>query len=133
MMTHGLARFCIGLAFATHAIGVPGADIELGPGQAGEPVVVAKGDVLVVHVEGNASTGYRWERIDEGDGVLVQVRGAASPAPRTERPVIGGPTRQSWRFRVDAPGESTLRLVYRQPWRKDVAPARELVWRIVVR
>ena len=127
------AVYCALLMFALLSRSSPAAEIELGPSHADQPVVAAAGDVLIVRVVGNASTGYAWERIDDGRGVLVQVRGTASPEVRTERPVIGGATTQVRRFRADKVGNSELRFVYRQPWRKDVKPTQELVWHIVVR
>lgn len=129
----GFSGFFAAFAITLFSAGVSAADIELVAGPAGRQVVAATGDVLIVRVVGNASTGYAWERIDDGRGVLVQVRGAVTPAPQAERPVIGGPTTQVWRFRAEKAGDSTLRFVYRQPWRKDVEPTRELAWHIVVR
>ena len=116
------------------AVIAPAAEIELSPVAAGSAIDAAVGDVLVVRVQGNASTGYAWERIDDGLGILVQERGVPVRGTAPERPErIGGATAQVWRFRALKPGETTLRLDYRQPWVKDVPPAREVAWVVRVR
>lgn len=124
----------IGLLLATLlACGATAAEIELDRHGDGTDIEAAIGDVLVLRVVGNASTGYAWQRIDDGRGVLVQMRGGPTGEAKPERPIaIGGPTTQVRRFRAEKTGTSELRFVYRQPWRKDAAPERERAWRVIV-
>ena len=133
MSISGLARIAITvLAGLWVAGGAVAAEIDLLAQSPETPVEVAIGDVLVVRLQGNASTGYAWERVDEDHGVLVQER-ATRPASKPERPpMIGAPTTAAWRFRAERAGAAELHLVYRQPWRKDKPPARELAWRVRV-
>ncbi len=107
-------------------------EIDLLATSPASPVDVAVGDVLVVRLQGNASTGYAWERVDEDHGVLVQLRASAPVAKPEHPPMIGAPTTAVWRFRAERAGATELTLVYRQPWRRDAPPAREMRWRVKV-
>ncbi|WP_440222633.1 protease inhibitor I42 family protein [Dokdonella sp. MW10] len=113
------------------------AEVDLVAGPADAIVEVAAGDVLVVRVQGNASTGYAWQRVDDGRGVLVMDRLASPEGGVTPVPVppadrrIGSPTTATYRYRAVKAGETELRLQYRRPWEKG-APAHELVWRVRV-
>jgi len=84
--------------------------------------------VLVVSLESNPSTGYSWEVADINPKVLHQVG-------KTEfeqmSPLLGAPERQTLRFKVVGAGQSTLKLVYRRPWEKDVKPAKEFSIQVV--
>lgn len=110
------------------------AEIDLSA-HVGGVVEAAVGDVLTVHLRGNASTGYTWERVhDDGSGVLVQARGTP-PVPdavKETRPVVGGPTTAFWRFSADKAGETELRLRYWRPWEKDAKTVREIAWTVRV-
>ena len=115
------------------------AEVELSL-RSDEIVELDVGDVLVVRLRGNASTGYAWGRIDDGLGLLEQIRSptpvapaATDPETASKPPVVGGPTVQVWYFRAEKAGETELRLVYRRPWIADAKPASELVRRIRVR
>ncbi len=124
-------------AFAWCAIpSAQAAEIDLLARPADAVVEIEDGDVLVLRLQGNASTGYAWERVDDGAGVLVPDKPAAgtsaSPAPESERPRIGSPTTATYRYRAVKAGDTELRLRYRRPW-EQVAPQREVVWRVRVR
>ncbi|MBP6216680.1 MAG: protease inhibitor I42 family protein [Luteimonas sp.] len=100
----------------------------------GGTTTLAVGQVLEIALEGNAGTGYAWEF--EADGAPQLQRAPAQPAPdavQADGPrLVGGPTTQRWHFRAEQPGATTVKLVYRRPWEKDVAPAREASFAVVV-
>lgn len=89
------------------------------------------GQVLAIELDSNASTGYGWDLIDDGS---PQLRPAPVPATTdmlpTPMPGAGGISR--WRFHAVQPGTTTLRLVYRRAWEKEVAPVRTAIYRVVV-
>lgn len=125
------AAFALAVLLAARA--AVAAEIDLLAHAADAPVEAVVGDVLVVRLQGNASTGYAWQRIDEDHGVLVQQRASGVAAKPERPPAIGAATVAVWRFRAERTGDADLRLVYRQPWRTGVPPARELAWRVRVK
>lgn len=125
------AAFALAVLMAARA--AVAAEIDLLAHAPDESVEAVVGDMLAVRLQGNASTGYTWQRIDEDHGALVQQRASGVAAKPERPPAIGAATVAVWRFRAERSGDAELRLVYRQPWRKGVPPARELAWRVHVR
>ena len=98
------------------------------------------GQVMEIALQGNASTGYAWDFEADGAPVVLRAPPMPRPAPTPEgdgdagqRPMVGSPSVQRWHFVGHQPGEATLRMVYRRPWEKTVAPARTAVFKVVVR
>ena len=94
------------------------------------------GQVLEIALEGNASTGYGWEIVEDGAPMLQRATlPPPAPAPAGDKAgprLVGSPSVSRWHFQATTPGEARLRLVYRRAWEKDVAPAREAAFKVVV-
>jgi C1A family cysteine protease len=117
----------------------PPTEITLGAEDDGRRVQLQEGEVLVISLEANPSTGYDWA-VDRGplaaqEQVLLvqtaeefQVR-EAGPSPGAgaseELPLLGAPETQVLRFQAAQAGETTLRLVYSRPWEQDLPPLHE--------
>lgn len=105
-------------------------EIRLGLQNQGDQVELKEGQVLVISLESNPSTGYRWEVAEADEALLRQVGKiefeASSSATVAGRPalLLGAPSRQIMRFEAVAAGQTNLRLVYRRPWEKGMKPAR---------
>jgi inhibitor of cysteine peptidase len=115
------------------ACAVPG-EREIGAGQNGGQVDTRKGEVLVVSLDSNPTTGYRWE-VSEIDAAILQQKGDAeytSNATATP-PVPGAGGKQTFRFDVVGTGETTLKLVYRRSWEKGVDPSQTYTVQVTVR
>ena len=79
---------------------------------------LAKGVTLIIKLSSNPSTGYSW-------AVKVPLKLVSSDYQQTdESGKIGAPGMQQFEFTATAAGASTLKLVYRRPWEKGVAPVR---------
>jgi inhibitor of cysteine peptidase len=90
--------------------------VEIDESNNGGQVELGLGEMLVVRLESNPSTGYQWE-IDELEGGVVQQRGEIgfeSAVQENPPPGTGGWT--ILRFEAIGAGESELRLIYHQPW-----------------
>ena len=111
-------------------------------GLSDESVVVARedgelvlhpGQLLAVELASNASTGYAWEIEADGAPVLAP---ASVPAPVSSEtqapPIVGAGGVSRWRFKAVQPGTTEVRLVYRRPWEKDVAPVETVRYRVRV-
>jgi len=97
-----------------------GDGVRIDDQDAGSTVRLAKGESLVVELDGNPTTGFNWfvKTIDES--VLKQV-GDAEFAPDTEAPGSSGTV--TLRFTAVSPGSTTLELDYYRPFEQNVPPA----------
>ena len=94
-------------------------EVKIGREDNGRQVELSGDKVLVVNLESNPSTGYRWEAIGLDESIL-------RPAGPTEwvpsSGLLGAPGTQVLRFYGVAEGETSLNLVYRRPWEKEAQP-----------
>jgi C1A family cysteine protease/predicted secreted protein len=95
-------------------------EIKLGAADDGRQIELKEGQVLVVSLESNPSTGYMWEAESIDETILRQM-GKAEFEPESH--LLGAPAKQILRFEAVAAGRTTLSLVYHRPWEKDVKPA----------
>jgi inhibitor of cysteine peptidase len=94
-------------------------EVKVDASQDGGQVDLAKGQVLVVTLESNPTTGYRWEAVELDVEVLRQV-GDAEFKPQSD--LIGAPGVEITRFQAVEAGQAMLRMVYHRPWETDVEP-----------
>jgi predicted secreted protein len=93
------------------------ASIELGQADNGRHIEVRKGDVLVVRLPENPTTGARWA-VDQ-DGGLVEPEGAQFDPSGGKG--IGAGGLRTLRFKATATGEGQLRLKMWQAWEGDAS------------
>ncbi len=100
----------------------PPREIRLDAADNGQQIELGEGEVLVIGLESNPSTGYLWE-VDglpaRGEEVLRQT-GEFEFEPMSN--LIGAPAMEIMRFEAVRPGKSALRLVHRRPWEDGVEP-----------
>ncbi|MEO5763921.1 MAG: protease inhibitor I42 family protein [Casimicrobiaceae bacterium] len=97
------------------------------------PVSVSRGRTLVVTLDANVTTGYRWEALPGFAPALVQVGTADYSAPVAAPGPVGAPGTMTFRFLASAPGSTTLELAYRRPFEPSVAPAKTVRYEVTVR
>jgi len=112
------------------------------------PVALARGQTLVVTLEANVTTGYRWEPVTGYAPTLMQIGTAdyvarstdatATPVdPSSTAPiapaVAGAPGDMTFRFRAETAGTTTLQLAYQRPFEPAVAPAKTVRYVVTVR
>jgi len=88
-----------------------------------------KGEVLVLKLESNPSTGYSWQAQGLTSSILRQLN-AAEWLPNTPDK-LGGPGTQVLRFAAIDKGRTTLNLVYARPW-QTAAPAQSFSLDVLV-
>ena len=96
----------------------------------GRQIELEKGQILVITLEANPTTGYIWEIAKHEQHVLRQV-GEAGFEPESE--AIGAQGIQTLRFEAVNVGKTALKLVYRRPWEEDVEPLETFSIKVVVR
>ncbi|WP_280358303.1 protease inhibitor I42 family protein [Nocardia otitidiscaviarum] len=81
----------------------------------GTELDVRPGQRLLIRLPSNPSTGYSWGTVRFDQGILIQDGDPdyqADPGP--DMPGKGGT--ETWAFRAERPGTTTLELVYARPW-----------------
>jgi inhibitor of cysteine peptidase len=86
----------------------------------GKTVNVKSGELIVVELEGNPSTGYTWEAKDLDASVLQQV---GEIAFKSNNPgLVGAGGTLTLTYKALKTGTTDLQLVYHRPWETDVEP-----------
>ena len=113
------------LVFMEHFKGIPSAESEevnVDEDDAGGRVELDQGQVLVVTLESNPSTGYRWEVVEYPESILEQL--GEPEYISSGEPVAGAGGWEIFRFKAVIAGRMYLRLIYRRPWEEDVEPVK---------
>lgn len=83
---------------------------------AGKVIVLDSNALLVLNLQANPSTGYRWEVKNVDHKVLNQ---AGDIEFKSDSKLMGAPATEVMRLQGVAAGKTTLELVYRRPWVAD--------------
>ncbi len=96
-------------------------EVRLSAKDDGRQTELNEGQLLLISLEGNPSTGYMWE-VEEGSEKIIRQVGEIEF--HSESDLLGAPGKQIMRFQAVGPGQTTLKLVYHRPWEKGVEPAK---------
>jgi len=107
--------------------------VRLDERNANAPVTLQRNQTLVVTLEANVTTGYRWEAVQGYAPVLTQLPTPDYSARPSETPIVGAPGDMTFRFRAENAGKTTLDLAYRRPFEPDAAPAKTIHYDVTVR
>ena len=96
--------------------------LELTKTDNGKRARVRVGNIIVVRLPGNPTTGYQWQAVPLPNPV-VRLVGQPQYAPHPQRPnTVGGGGTFVFTFQVIQPGTGAIRLVYARPWEKSRMP-----------
>ena len=104
--------------------------VELSADDEGREVELQKDQILTITLASNPTTGYSWEWVDAGDGVLQQVGEAEF---KSSSNLVGASGTETLRFSAEKAGQTALKLIYHRPWEKDVEPLETFAVQVVVR
>jgi len=107
-------------------------EIDVGMSDNGSQVHLEVGQLLVVTLESNPTTGFRWEVAELDEGILKQT-GEAEFVPESEEPIPGMGGIEIFRFEAAAQGEVMLKMVYLRPWEEGVEPLEVFSISVVVK
>ena len=89
----------------------------------GGQIELEQGQILVVTLQSNPTTGYSWEKAENQEPILEQIGETEFKQTETNwPPVIGAGGWEIFRFKAMSPGKMALQIVYRRPWEEDVEP-----------
>jgi len=98
----------------------------------GSQVELELGRILVVTLESNPSTGYRWELVEDNESILKQFGQAEFKSSETsEPPIVGAGGWEIFHFKAVSAGQMTLELVYHRSW-EDVEPLKAFTIQVTV-
>ena len=95
-----------------------------------EPIEVKSGNNFIIALESNRTTGYEWQLAKPLDAATVELIGSQYLAPDTKR--IGTAGKEHWTFKGVGRGKTPIFFKYVRPWEKNIAPAKELTFKIIV-
>lgn len=118
-----------------NAAGASGAnEVAAGIAEDGKQIELRQGQILVITLASNPTTGYSWAVANVDTALLAQ---AGDPVYREadaqKTPLVGAGGSETFRFAASAVGSTTLRLEYRRPWEKDQPAAQTYTLQVVVR
>lgn len=93
-------------------------------------VEVNVGDILVISLEGNITTGYSWIPAPQ-DPILLEQVGDSEVTPASD--AIGAPGTIVMKFKANDKGQTVLRLEYKRSWEEGVAPEKTFEVTVVVK
>jgi inhibitor of cysteine peptidase len=89
----------------------------------GESIALREGDLLLIALAGNPTTGYEWEIEEEpDDGLLERIPGIDY---HPDSDLVGGGGTFYFRYRAVATGHGNLTFAYRRPW--EAGPAEKTI------
>lgn len=96
------------------------------------PVNLQVGQKVIIMLEGNPTTGFLWALAGEMPaGSAVSVNLSCEPEPG-DMFLCGAPMPTRLTIAGVKPGKAEVQVVYRRPWEKDKAPAREQRFQVTV-
>lgn len=104
----------------------------LTPFNSDRQVTFAVGQVFMVELPANPTTGFRWTCRPEAESVVEQVGEPVFVNGSAPVGSMGGVGMDYFKFRATKAGQQTLKLDYARPWERDVAPAQTLSYELVV-
>lgn len=100
----------------------------------GATVDMRSGQTLQIRLAGNPTTGYNWQRVDQGQNILETVGEAARYEPDAHAAgMLGAGGTVNWNFRPVKAGESLLRFEYCRPWEHGIPPVETASYKIRVK
>jgi inhibitor of cysteine peptidase len=96
-------------------------------------VELAVGNVLIVTLESNPTTGYSWQISQIDDGVLRQEGSPQYIPDSPDSDKVGSGGVEILRFKALATGETDVQLIYHRPWEEDVEPLETFSLQVIVR
>jgi len=110
----------------------PVVPLEVDEADDGGQVELVLGQTLVVTLESNPTTGYRWELVEDAESILKQIGSAEFKPSETDETLVGAGGWEIFRFRAVRSGQMNLQLVYRRPWEGRAEPPQTFTLEVTV-
>jgi inhibitor of cysteine peptidase len=104
--------------------------VTLTEADAGKTIELQNGNLLVVNLDGNITTGFNWEMVPQNPAVLKQL---GEPEATADSSALGAGGKISLKFQAVQTGRASLALIYHRSFEKDVPPEKTFEVTIVVK
>ena len=125
--------FLIILMTACLSMTLSAARLDVTDEENGKDLLLNRGDLLVVYLPANRTTGFGWHATFSKAGILKTEGDAFYLANRTSAHLVGSGGTETWIFRAEKSGNTTLTFGYARPWEKGKAPDKTVAWPVTVR
>jgi len=125
--------FLIILLTACLSMTLSGARLDVTDEENGKDLLLNRGDMLVVYLPANRTTGFGWQATFSKPGILKPEGDAFYLANRTSAHLVGSGGTETWIFRAEKAGNTTLTFGYARPWERGKAPEKTAAWPVTVR
>ena len=105
--------------------------VEVTAAESGKVVRAAVGNLIVISLQSNPSTGYNWELRDFDYGVADFYK-SETVAPEGGNVLFGAPTKTIVTLQAVKPGSQDIKLVYRRSWEPPDQVAETFQFRLLV-
>jgi inhibitor of cysteine peptidase len=95
--------------------------LKLTEKDSGRTIKAKAGTCISICLEGNPTTGFTWESIYKVSPVLKRMK---EPEFRSNSKLIGSGGKFTFQYKAARHGRTTLMLVYRRSWEKNIPPAK---------
>ena len=129
-MNHLLKGFLLLVALSGW---VAAAQVDLTEQENGKDLRVKRGDLIVIHLPANPSTGYGWSYSASKPGFLRPDGEVIREGKSGAKGLVGAPIAEVWRFKAVRHGSLAITFAYARPWEKGVAPVKKLSWPVTIR
>ena len=106
-------------------------EIRITSGDANKEIKAKVGEIIVIEIEGNATTGYTWDEMPGRSDAVLESQGHEYKSKDYPVGMVGVGGKAFFRYLVKAPGKTEVVLAYSRPWEKDVPPAQMFNVKIV--
>jgi inhibitor of cysteine peptidase len=96
--------------------------LNISEGENAKNISAAVGQQVVITLKGNPTTGYRWSVAGLSSNTVEQVGEVEYRRDEAGKGIVGRGGVFVATFQVVRAGKTTVRMEYRRPWEKDVAP-----------
>jgi len=108
-------------------------EVNVDEKDADSQVEIEQGQILVVTLKSNPTTGYSWEVVETQESILQQMGEAEFKQSDTGGPpLVGVGGWEIFRFKAISAGQTSLKLVYHRPWEEGVEPINTFSIEVVV-
>ena len=108
-------------------------EVNVNEADDGGQIELEQGQILVVTLESNPTTGYQWEQAEDQEPILEQMGEAEFiPSDEGEPPMAGAGGWEIFRFKAISAGKMTLQLVYHRTWEEGVEPVNTFSLDVVI-
>ena len=98
-------------------------EIRVTSGDANKEIVAKVGEIILIELDGNATTGYDWSEMPGRSDSVLESQGHEYKPREMPVGMVGGGGKALFRYLVKAAGTAEINLGYSRPWEKDTPPA----------